>query len=78
MSVLPFPTCHLTHLPVGDGRRSAAVWVCEYPYRSLRASGPSSDCAECPVWQQMQHERGTSAAAEEVQILEAMAASRTA
>jgi hypothetical protein len=43
----------------------------------MRASGPSSGCGDCPVWQAMLRRRSADAAAvaEEVEILEAMAAS---
>jgi hypothetical protein len=74
-SVVEFPTCHLAHVRRPEGRGTTAVWICEYPYRSMRASGPSSECSGCPIWQAMQRERGASPAAEEVEILEAMVAS---
>ena len=53
------------------------VWICEYPYRTMRTTGPSSDCGDCPVWQAMVRRRIADAAtvAEELEILESMAAS---
>ena len=75
MSVLTFPACHLAHVAAPERHSSTAIWICEYPYRTMRASGPSSECGDCPVWQAMQRRRGADTVAEEVQILEAMAAS---
>lgn len=77
MSVLDFPACHLAHVAGPHRHSTTAIWICEYPYRTMRATGPSSDCGECPVWQAILKRRGFDAqrAAEEVEILEAMAAS---
>jgi len=50
---LPFPRCHLSHIVRHDTAgqvHSTAVWICEYPYRTMRMEGPSSDCSDCPVW----------------------------
>ena len=56
-----YPTCHLGSVP-GPERAGAcnriSVWICEYPYRTMRSKGPSSDCGECPVWQAMERARG--------------------
>jgi hypothetical protein len=30
------------------------IWICEYPYRTMRRNGPSDDCSDCPVWHEMQ------------------------
>ncbi len=58
------PSCHLTYLP-GSNRsgRPTAVWVCEYPYRTMRLEGPSRDCEDCPVWREMQRARSEAVAA---------------
>lgn len=24
------------------------VWICEYPYRTVRLTGPGAECADCP------------------------------
>jgi hypothetical protein len=53
---LPHPTCHLTYIPrpAPLGAPSAcAVWVCEYPYRTMRLHGPSAECGDCPVYQDL-------------------------
>ena len=64
---MPHPSCHLTHVPgpSRDGRSGhmAAVWICEYPYRTMRMQGPSSDCAGCPVWHQMEQAKMDAAEA---------------
>jgi hypothetical protein len=39
-------TCHWSHVPRLDGRGSMLVWICEYPYRTMR-SGPNEDCESC-------------------------------
>ena len=58
-----FPPCHLTYLPGSDrSGRPTAVWVCEYPYRTMRLQGPSRDCEDCPVWIEMQRVRSEAAA----------------
>jgi hypothetical protein len=77
MSVISFPACHLARVAGPERRSSTAVWICEYPYRTMRASGPSSDCGDCPVWQAMLRRRNAdkTSAAEELRILEQMAAS---
>jgi hypothetical protein len=77
MSVLTFPACHLAHIAGPERHSSTAIWICEYPYRTMRATGPSSDCGDCPVWQAMVRRRVADAAtvAEELEILESMAAS---
>ena len=77
MSVLSFPACHLAHVAGPERRSSTAVWICEYPYRTMRASGPSSDCGDCPVWQAMLRRRAAEKSAstpEELQALEQLAA----
>ena len=58
-----YPTCHLTYLP-GAARSAAptAVWVCQYPYRTLRLEGPSTECEDCPVWRERQRARLEAAA----------------
>jgi hypothetical protein len=46
----PTPTCHWGQVegPRHGGRRSrAVVWICEHPYRTMRASGPDPDCEGC-------------------------------
>lgn len=62
-SSLQYSRCHLGYIqrPGSNGRSQAtAVWICEYPYRTTRVQGPSSECGECPVWRDMQcNRRGT-------------------
>ena len=55
MNTARFPSCHLSHIsgPAAAAPRTA-VWICEYPYRTMRLDGPSSEeCGECPVFQSM-------------------------
>jgi hypothetical protein len=50
------PSCHLGHVPGPDHTLSGstAVWICEYPYRTMRAGGPSQeDCGDCPIFKAM-------------------------
>jgi hypothetical protein len=52
-----YPRCHPGEVrrPGPDGQLIAtAVWICEYPYRTIRLEGPSSDCSDCPVWHGIQ------------------------
>jgi hypothetical protein len=51
---------------------STAVWICEYPYRTIRATGPSEDCSDCPVWRDMQRTRRSrdDGATDEIERLE--------
>ena len=70
------PACHLSHVsgPIGSSRGATAVWICEYPYRTIRLAGPSSECSDCPVWRAMEEEREAAACADaEVRELEIMA-----
>jgi len=51
------PQCHMSHVSgvAGRlGRPATAVWICQYPYPTMRLQGPSSECDDCPVWQEMQ------------------------
>jgi hypothetical protein len=60
LSALAHPKCHLAHVPGPDrpGTGPAtAVWICEYPYRTMRLSGPSADCSDCPVWRELEDGR---------------------
>ena len=51
MSSYRNPPCHLAHLPGPRGQAThTAVWICEYPYPTMRSSGPSAECGDCPVW----------------------------
>ncbi|HEX5216197.1 MAG TPA: hypothetical protein VFV98_12090 [Vicinamibacterales bacterium] len=67
-------SCHLGQIPCGASGRTAAVWICEYPYPTMRHEGPSADCAGCPVWEQRERARCEAGveAAEELRELEAM------
>jgi len=38
-------------------RPRTAVWICEYPYHTMRLEGPSAECGDCPVWQELQRNR---------------------
>jgi len=49
-----------------------AVWICEYPYRTMRMAGPSSECGDCPVWRAMELRRQTGARAQEREAVRAM------
>jgi hypothetical protein len=58
------PACYMTYLPASDQSvRPTAVWVCGYPYRTLRLDGPSRDCGDCPVWRERELARLKAAAA---------------
>jgi len=60
LSAEAVPRCHLSHAsaPIGRLRMArAAVWICEYPYRTMRLSGPSGECGDCPVWLEMERAR---------------------
>ncbi len=72
-----YPRCHLGHVTshgpnVREG--ATAVWICEYPYRTIRLKGPDSDCDDCPVWRDMQRtrRRNDDRATDEIERLEAM------
>jgi hypothetical protein len=58
--LLTRPRCHLSYVS-GPGvhapQEKTAVWICEYPYRTMRLTGPSADCEDCPVWHEMELER---------------------
>jgi len=57
------PPCHMAYLPGSDRSDLTAVWVCEYPYRTLRLDGPSRDCGDCPVWRERERASLRAAAA---------------
>ena len=47
--------CHWTHVTgrTGQGQPSRLLmWICEYPYRTMRATGPcAADCEGCPLFE---------------------------
>jgi hypothetical protein len=44
-----------------EGRSSpSVVWICEYPYHTLRADGPTDECSGCPVWEALQYAKRPS------------------
>ena len=47
------PICHLSHIAGPAAGSRTAVWLCEYPYRTIRAAGPTIECADCPVWRDL-------------------------
>ena len=70
--VSQIPMCRLGHVS-RRGSAPTAVWICEYPYRTMRLSGPSSDCGDCPVWRQMQREqRASDLRRDEIRFLETL------
>jgi len=53
-------TCHWEDIQGArvKGRvMTSRVWVCEYPYRTMRRHGPGEECSDCPVWHEMQLEK---------------------
>ena len=56
----PRPQCHLEYVAGPRGAAAGgrtAVWICEYPYHTMRLAGPSAECEDCPVWQELQRSR---------------------
>jgi hypothetical protein len=52
--------CHWERIdgPALRGRPpSSMVWICEYPYHTIRKDGPTEDCTGCPVWDAMHRSR---------------------
>jgi hypothetical protein len=48
-------SCHWGYIdgPEREGHVSRTLmWICEYPYRTVRASGPDESCDECPVYKE--------------------------
>lgn len=44
--------CHWDYVngPSQDGRATRTMmWICEYPYRTMRVTGPNDDCEDCPI-----------------------------
>jgi hypothetical protein len=70
-----YPRCHPGQVmrpgPAGQAI-ATAVWICEYPYRTIRLQGPSSDCSDCPVWHGIQQcrRRTDSRQVDEIERLE--------
>ena len=42
---------------VKGGVISTKIWICEYPYRTMRRNGPSDDCTDCPVYHEVQQQK---------------------
>jgi hypothetical protein len=41
--------CHWDSIPSARNPKiRTVVWICEYPYRTMRLSGPDEDCEDCP------------------------------
>jgi hypothetical protein len=51
---------HVTIPTRSSGASRTAVWICEYPYRTMRTNGPSVECDGCPVWEDMREAREES------------------
>jgi DNA-binding NtrC family response regulator len=53
------PVCHAVQVPAPGvvGPRPAQLWACQYPYPTLRASGPDESCGDCPIWPVFQQVR---------------------
>ena len=49
--------CHWGSIPGPATHTRSRVWICEYPYRTVRAEGPGRDCEGCPVWAEIERER---------------------
>jgi hypothetical protein len=62
LSVPHHPVCHMGHVPGPAAGHATAVWICEYPYRTMRLAGPSADCGDCPVWRELEDARARAAA----------------
>ncbi|MEZ5316107.1 MAG: hypothetical protein R2752_01770 [Vicinamibacterales bacterium] len=78
-ATLGTPVCHWGRIP-GPQRSGPQplVWICEYPYRTVRASGPDRNCEGCPIWAQVEQGRACGIAtspAEQIRRLQAMLAS---
>ena len=55
----PRRSCHWAHIagPIGSRRSGMSkVWICEYPYPTMREDGPSEECDGCPIWEEQQRE----------------------
>ncbi len=69
-------SCHWEHIAgslYNQHPTSPTVWICEYPYRTLRSDGPSDECSGCPVWEELVRAR-RRAAAERVSAIERVSA----
>jgi hypothetical protein len=40
---------------------TSTVWVCEFPYRTIRRSGPDAACSDCPAYEALQKEKARAA-----------------
>jgi hypothetical protein len=57
-------TCHWAYVHSLSRRGRpirTRVWICEYPYRTMRAAGPCSDCEHCKLARDVQMEGPASA-----------------
>jgi hypothetical protein len=63
LSVHPYPVCHMGHVPgPAPGEPVRRVWICEYPYRTVRLQAPSAECCgDCPVWHELEAARRRAA-----------------
>jgi hypothetical protein len=67
-------TCHWGSIPGPDRVARSVVWICEHPYRTIRASGPDRNCEGCPVWADIERQRAcpSHTGATQVEELQAM------
>jgi len=68
----PRPACHWEEIQGGRVRGrvvSSKVWVCEYPYRTMRRHEPGAECSDCPVWQERQAAKARDAEATEEEFI---------
>ena len=65
--------CHWGDIPRprAAGRSlTTRVWICEYPYRTVRDHGPDGDCDGCPLLSRMAEQRAAIPARVADQIAE--------
>lgn len=43
--------CHWGSIPGASRGTRSVVWICEYPYRTVKTNGPDRECEGCPVWE---------------------------
>ena len=73
----PVTQCHWGEIPrPRTTKRSlkTRVWICEYPYRTVRDAGPDCNCDGCPVWAKLEQQRAAmpARAADQIALLERM------
>ena len=63
-------TCHWGSIHGPGPTARSVVWICEYPYRTIKSAGPDRHCEGCPIWAGIERDRACPSRVGSTQIEE--------